>query len=119
MIIKKSSEIKEEIVQEEGVKEVVRKILIGPEDGETNIVMRYFVVLPGGNTPFHNHDFEHVVKIEKGKGIVIDENNRENIVTPGHTLLIEGGKNHQFRNPFDLPFEFLCIINDPEKDCLE
>ena len=118
MIIKKNDEIREESVHEKGVKNVVRKILIGPEDGKTNIVMRYFVVLPGGHTPFHSHDFEHVVKIEKGQGIVVDEDNKENKVSKGQSLLIEAGKNHQFRNPFDIPFEFLCVIINPEKDYL-
>lgn len=116
MIIKKDSEIPEEFMEEEGVKNVIRRILIGPQDGSSNIIMRYFKVLPGGNTPHHSHSHEHVVKIEKGKGIVIDDLGKENIVTEGQSFLIEGNKKHQFKNPYEEPFEFLCMIPNPERE---
>lgn len=115
MIIKKESDVSEVPVEEEGIKNVTRKILIGPVDGSHNIIMRHFKVLPEGHTPFHSHDHEHVVKIEKGRGVVIDEQGRENSVSPGQSLLIEGNQKHQFKNPFNEPFEFLCIIINPEK----
>lgn len=115
MIIKKNLDIKEELVQEKGVKDVLRRVLIGPQDGSSNIIMRYFKVLPGGNTPHHNHNHEHVVKIEKGKGVVVDEQGEENVVFEGQSLFIGGSKDHQFKNPFDEPFEFICIILNPEK----
>ena len=69
MIIKKNTDVPEDSVKEEKVKNVKRKILIGPDDGSHNIIMRHFKVLPEGNTPFHSHDHEHVVKIENGKGM--------------------------------------------------
>jgi mannose-6-phosphate isomerase-like protein (cupin superfamily) len=56
-----------------------------------------------------------VVKVEKGRGIVIDEDGRENPVSVGQSLLVKGGEKHQFKNPFDEPFEFLCIILNPER----
>lgn len=115
MIIRKNSDIPEEPMKEEGVKKVLKRVLIGPEQGSEKIIMRYFTVLPGGNTPYHSHDHEHVVKIEKGKGIVVDENGQENVVSQGESLLVEGGKEHQFKNPYNKPFEFLCIILNPEK----
>jgi len=116
MIIKRDSDIPEALKQEEGLKDVSQRILIGAEDGSLNIIMRYFKVLPGGNTPFHSHSHEHVVKVEKGKGIVVDENEKENIVAQGQSLLIESNEKHQFKNPFDDPFEFLCVIPNPEKN---
>jgi len=115
MIIKKYLDIPEDFSQEEGVKDVYQRILIGTEDGSLNVIMRYFRVLPGGNTPLHSHSHEHVVKIEKGKGIVLDGKGKESIVTPGQSLFIEGNERHQFKNPFENPFEFLCIILNQEK----
>lgn len=110
MIIKKDIDVEEVQVKEKGLIKVTRRILIGPKDGLTNIVMRYFKVLPGGHTPFHSHAHEHVVKIEKGKGKVIDDDGYEFVVSRGQSLLIEGSQKHQFKNPFQEPFEFLCII---------
>jgi len=115
MIIKKDDDVPEAPVEEEGIKNVVRKILIGPEDGSRKIIMRRFKILPEGHTPFHSHDHEHAVKIENGKGVVIDENGKDITVFQGQSLFIEGNKNHQFKNPFQEPFEFLCIIINPEK----
>jgi len=115
MIIKKNADVPEAPVEEEEVKNVLRRILIGPEDGSHNIIMRYFKVLPEGHTPFHSHDHEHVVKIEKGKGIVVRESGEEVLVSYGESLLVEGSETHQFKNPFSEPFEFLCIILNPEK----
>jgi quercetin dioxygenase-like cupin family protein len=111
--IKKEEQIPETIPEEEGVKKVTRRILIGPEDGSDNIVMRYFRVLPGGNTPFHEHEFEHVVRIEKGKGVVVNAAQEEILVSPGQSVFIPGKEKHQFKNPNDEPFEFICTILNP------
>ncbi len=115
MIVKKNADVPEIPVEEEEVENVLRRILIGPEDGSHNIIMRYFKVLPEGHTPFHSHDHEHVVKIEQGKGIVVRETGEEVLVSQGQSLLVEGNETHQFKNPFPEPFEFLCIILNPEK----
>jgi len=87
MIINKDSDIPEEPMLEEGIHNVMRRVLVGPEHGSTNIIMRHFKVLPGGNTPLHNHSHEHVVKIEKGRGVVVDENGKENIVEGGKPIV--------------------------------
>lgn len=114
MIIKNDKDVPEGAVEEEGIKNVTRKILIGPEDGSSKIVMRHFKILSEGHTPFHSHEFEHVVKVENGKGVVVDENGEDIIVSKGQSLLIEKNKKHQFKNPFHEPFEFLCIIINPD-----
>jgi len=115
MIIKNNSDVSEDFIKEEGISKVKRKILIGPDDGSQNIIMRYFKVLPGGNTALHVHDHEHVVKIEKGRGVVINEAGEEIIVYEGQSLFIKRNEKHQFRNPLQETFEFLCIILNPEK----
>jgi quercetin dioxygenase-like cupin family protein len=114
MIIKIEQEIPESFVQEEEAQNVTKRILIGPEDGSTNIIMRYFKVLPGGNTPLHSHDFEHVVRVERGRGVVVDASGQEFPISPGLSVFIAAGEKHQFKNPHDEPFEFLCTILNPD-----
>jgi quercetin dioxygenase-like cupin family protein len=114
MIIKNNTDVLEKDVEEEGIVNVKQQILIGPEDGSQNIIMRRFRVLSGGNTPYHVHPHEHVVKIEKGKGLVVDVTGNEIPIQEGQSLFVSGGEKHQFKNPFDLPLEFLCIILNPE-----
>ena len=110
MIVKIEQEIPEAFVKEEGVQNVTKRILIGPEDGSSNIIMRYFKVLPGGNTPFHSHGFEHVVRVEKGKGFVVNASGQEIPISSAHSVFIAPGEKHQFINPNKEPFEFLCTI---------
>jgi quercetin dioxygenase-like cupin family protein len=115
VIIKWDSEVREMSLKEEGIKDVTRQILIGPEDGSLNIIMRRFRVLPGGNTPFHCHGFEHVIKITRGRGVIVNESGQEMAVSEGQSAFIEAHEKHQFKNPNDRPFEFLCVILNPER----
>jgi len=112
--IKRNAEVAEVPVQMEGASGVTMRILIGPEDGSNKIIMRYFKVLPGGHTPRHSHNYEHLVKIERGRGLVIDEQGEQHEVRTGQSIFVEPNREHQFRNPFPEPFEFICIIPNPE-----
>jgi quercetin dioxygenase-like cupin family protein len=112
MIIKNNKDVPEVVPEEDGVKDVLKKVLIGPEDGSENIIMRKFKVLPGGHTPLHSHKLTHVVKIETGKGVLISEKGEETVLTPGQSLFIDRHEKHQFRNPYDEPFEFICTIEN-------
>ncbi|MFP4082344.1 MAG: cupin domain-containing protein [Candidatus Aminicenantes bacterium] len=115
MIVKNDDDVREEYLDQEDIKDVLKKVLIGPEDGSDNMVMRYFKVLPHGYTYHHSHDFEHVVRVEKGKGIVVNESGEETVVSEGQSLFIGPNEKHQFKNPFQSVFEFLCIILNQEK----
>jgi quercetin dioxygenase-like cupin family protein len=78
--------------------------------------MRDFTIQPGGNTPFHCHPHEHIVKFVRGKGVVVNEKGEETVVSEGQNLFVPGNSKHQFRNPFEKPFGFLCIILNPDKN---
>ena len=115
MKINNNADIVAPEVQTEGASNVRMKILIGPNDGSGNIIMRHFFVAPGGNTPFHNHNYEHVIKIERGRGIAVDEHGVGHEVAEGQSLFVKPGDRHQLKNPFGETFEFLCIIPNPAK----
>src|SRR5210317_268193 len=87
-------------VEMDGVKNVTMKILIGPEDGSDGIIMRKFKIAPGGNTPHHKHDYEHVVKVESNRGILIDEKGVEHELKKGQSAFVKPNDMHQFRNPY-------------------
>lgn len=115
MIIKKNADVPVHKMQGDQIKNVYKKVLIGPDDGSEKIIMRKFKVYSGGKTPYHIHEHEHVVKIEKGKGLVVDGNGKEINISAGQSLFIPGGEKHQFKNPYKKLFEFLCIILNPDK----
>jgi quercetin dioxygenase-like cupin family protein len=115
MKVKIEQEIPEAFAEEAGASNVTKRILIGPDDGSSKIIMRYFKVLPGGNTPYHTHDFEHVVRVEKGKGLVVDASGQEFPISQGHSVFVASGEKHQFKNPNEEPFEFICTILNPDE----
>lgn len=115
MKINNNDEITSADVKMEGARDVKMKILVGLNDGSDNIIMRHFTIAPGGHTPFHRHNYEHLVKIERNKGIAVDENGNEHEVKKGQSLFVKANDLHQFRNPFQEDFEFICIIPNPEK----
>jgi len=115
MKIKQNSKIKQVEVAEEGAKNTRKKILIGSNDGSKNIIMRYFTIAPGGHSPKHSHNWEHLVKIESGKGIVVGKDDKKVEVSEGYSIFIEANEMHQFQNPFEENFEFICIIPNINK----
>ena len=70
MKVKRDSEVKTVPVDMDGAKDVTKKILLGPDDGSENIIVRLFTIAPGGHTPYHIHDFEHLVQARAGRGVV-------------------------------------------------
>ena len=115
MKINKNSEVKEVEVAMESAKDTRKKVLIGPNDGSKNIIMRYFTILPGGYTPKHSHNYEHLVKIEKGKGIVVGKDDNKIEISEGDSIFVEANELHQFQNPSEENFKFICIIPNTAK----
>ncbi len=115
MKIKQNSKIKSVEVTTEGYKGIRKKILIGSNDGSKNILMRYFTIAPGGHSPKHSHNWEHLVKIESGNGIVVGKDDKKVEVSEGCSIFVEVNEMHQFQNPFEENFEFICIIPNIDK----
>jgi len=107
-VIKNGSSAEIDVAMD-GVKGVTKKVPIGKAEGWQDHTLRVFKIAPGGNTPKHNHDWEHVNYIMSGKGkLMID--GREHIVEERDFALVPPGSEHQFTNPFDADFEFICIV---------
>jgi len=113
MYIKKIDDVTKTSIEDNMTKGVTRQILLGIEEGSTNIIMRLFTVAPRGHSPLHTHDYEHLVKVEKGRGIVIHESEEKEIMT-GDVVYVKPNEKHQFRNPFDEELQFICVIPNKE-----
>ncbi len=105
-------DIPEQQVPDPEAQGVYIRVLVGPDDGAKNFVMRRFRVQPGGYTPRHQHDWEHEVYVLSGKG-ELGAADGERHIKAGDVIFIPGGETHQFKNPGETDLEFLCII--PEK----
>lgn len=111
MPVIKYDELKRAAVKMDGVANTTKANVIGPKEGWKENTLRVFRIASGGFTPHHQHDWEHVNYIIKGKGtLTIGDQTIE--VVEGDFALVRSNTMHQFRNPFAADFEFICIVPD-------
>lgn len=97
-------------VETPGYTSVTKQVILGPEDGSEEIVLRYFSVAEGGATPHHSHGFPHLVKVEAGQGMAVDADGKRKELTSGDYVYVDSDEIHHFENTGDEPFEFVCIV---------
>lgn len=93
----------------EKVKGVAARVVIGKADGADNFCMRVFEIAAGGNTPLHTHDWEHEMFIHAGSGEIFG-NGRWNPVKPGSVVFIPGSEEHQIRNTGSGSLVVVCLV---------
>ncbi len=86
------------------------RVLVGPQQGDTNFVLRRFTFGTGGGMPLHTNLVEHQQYVLRGKArIRIADTVHE--VTADDTLFIPAGVPHAYE-VIDGPFEFICVVPD-------
>ncbi|MBD3348580.1 MAG: cupin domain-containing protein [Candidatus Eisenbacteria bacterium] len=96
-------------VNAEGAVDVSKARLITEEEGSPTVAMRLFEVGPGGNTPYHAHDWEHVVYVLEGKGRLTSESGEAEF-SAGDALLTSPDEEHNFTNTGETRLRFLCVV---------
>ncbi|HEY8470354.1 MAG TPA: cupin domain-containing protein [Longimicrobiales bacterium] len=90
------------------------QVLLGPDDGAPNFVLRRFRMEQGGGIPAHTNDVEHEQYVLRGRaritiGGVVHE------VGPDDVLYIPAGMPHAYE-VIEGPFEFICVVpNAPDQ----
>ena len=109
MAIIKRDKIEFSVVKGEGISGTIKANVIGNTQGWENHTLRLFRLAAGGQTPFHQRDWEHVNYVTKGKGtLMIGEQVTE--LSLGDFAFVPPNTMHQLRNPNDSDFEFICIV---------
>jgi quercetin dioxygenase-like cupin family protein len=93
----------------DGVRDASGVNVIGPEQGWQSHTMRLFRVEPGGHTPRHEHDWEHINHVVSGRCRLRIGNDIHEF-GPKDFAFVLPNTDHQFENPFDEAFEFICIV---------
>ncbi len=86
------------------------QVLIGPDDGAPNFILRRFTIEPGGRIPPHRHPtIEHEQYVLSGS-MIVGLNENERLVSAGEAVFIPAGVAHWYENRGSEPVEFLCVI---------
>lgn len=109
MIIRKPSDVQPQEMTMPGADRVQMRLLVGRADGAPTFSMRVFDVEPGGQTPHHQHNYEHEIMVLDGCGVAMS-GDTPNAVTAGDVLFVPANEVHQFRNTGDDTFRFMCIV---------
>lgn len=110
MIIKKANDVPAVAVEMEGVKDVMVRVLFGPNDNAPTFAMRQFELAKAGHTPFHTHPFEHQVVILQGRIALVSEQG-ETPLQNGDVAMVLPNEKHQFKNLSDTePATMLCFV---------
>jgi len=96
-------------VEMEGARGVRMRVVVGPDQGAPNFVMRVFDLAPGGHSPYHTHDFEHEVFVVGGRGTHVEEG-AEQPLGPGDVVYVAPGVIHQFRAAAAEGLRFICVV---------
>ncbi|MBU1342145.1 MAG: cupin domain-containing protein [Proteobacteria bacterium] len=97
------------VMDNEMVKNVAGRVMIGKQDGAENFCMRVFEMGEDGFTPKHAHDWEHEVFVHAGTGEVFIED-KWYPLSSGSAIFVPANIEHQFRNTSDKIFTFVCLI---------
>ena len=93
----------------EGAAGASRQVPIGKADGAPNFSARVFTLEPGGHTPHHVHESEHLNYIISGKGVAM-EGEIPRDIREGDFILVKPDQLHQYRNTGDEPLVFMCVV---------
>jgi quercetin dioxygenase-like cupin family protein len=96
-------------IEIQGAQGVKKAGLVTAADGSPTAAMRLFEIARGGHTPWHAHDWEHVVHILEGEGVLKSENG-EAAFAAGDSLLVDPDEEHNFVNTGDGPLRFICVV---------
>ena len=87
-----------------------KQLPIGSEDGAPVYSYRVFTVEPGGNTPYHIHNYEHTNFVIEGEGVLVNEAGEENPLKAGDFALVDPNEKHQYKNTGNKPFKMICGV---------
>lgn len=97
------------VINTKEVHGILKHVLVGPEDGAPNFIIRYFQVPVQSHTFHHSHPHEHGMLILHGKA-KIQINNDFHELGPLDSIFLSGGDVHQVSNIGDTALGFLCVI---------
>jgi len=108
MKIKRLKEHTPEKVDVPGANNTEYYPMITAKDGASGFAMRLFDLKGGGNTPKHQHDWEHEIFIVSGSGKILDKD-RYIDISVNDFIFVEKDELHQFIAGEE-GLKFICVV---------
>ena len=103
--------VKKSKVEMEGALGAWKQIPLSREDGAPVYAYRVFTIEPGGNTPYHQHNYEHMNFIIEGEGYLLNEAGEKKNIKSGDFALVMPNEKHQYVNARqDKAFVMICGV---------
>ena len=109
MIVAHENDLEAGVIDSPEVKNAAMKVLISPEQGWSDYVMRIIELDEGGFSPRHAHDWPHINFVVEGSG-TLHVDGKDHAVRAGSYAYVPAGSLHQFQNAGQGPFRFICIV---------
>ncbi len=111
MVINSLASVPKIPVSMEGAEKTHKQVPLSKNDGAPLFSFRVFTLEPGGNTPYHDHPFEHLNYIIRGEGVAVDREGNKHPVKEGDFIMVLPGEIHQYRNEaLKGDFIFICAV---------
>lgn len=109
MFVSHRDEIEGKKLSGDAIKNVTKQVLVGPEQGWEDWVMRMFTVGKDGFSPRHAHDWPHIIYVVEGQAELYYDGT-EYPVRAGSVMFINPGKDHQLSQKGEDDLVFICIV---------
>jgi quercetin dioxygenase-like cupin family protein len=106
--------VKADDVETEGALKVKVRWLITKELGAPNFAMRVFEVDSSGQSPLHEHPWEHEVFVLEGLGQLFN-GKKATQFKAGDVIFVPPNEMHQFKNSGKALLRFICLIPHPKE----
>ncbi len=91
---------------------ITKQVLVGPQQGWKDHVMRMFTLEKGGKAPHLAHPWQHIIYAVEGVGNLLMDG-KDYPLTAGSVAYVPDDVVHQVSNAGDGKFVFICIV--PER----
>ncbi|MDA8137179.1 MAG: cupin domain-containing protein [Desulfobacteraceae bacterium] len=109
MIVDQEQNVPPIVMNSPEVKAAAIKVLVGPQQGWSDYVMRIIELGPDGYSPAHAHPWPHINYMIEGQGTLMIEG-KIHMVKAGGYAYVPAGSHHQFKNTGSGLFRFICIV---------
>ena len=95
----------------EGAKGAYKQLPISKADGSPTFSFRVFTIEPGGHTPYHTHQNEHINYLIQGDAAIVTESGEELEFKKGDFALVLPDEKHQYKNKSATePMIMICAV---------